>query len=125
MRTRATRTGDTDAITGNKPWITHPVRADLMTMLVRTNPEAPGYKGLSILLAEKPRGTDADPFPAEGMTGGEIEVLGYRGMKEYEIGFDAFKVKAENLLGGIEGQGFKQLMQTFEAARVQTAAPAG
>jgi (2S)-methylsuccinyl-CoA dehydrogenase len=77
-----------------------------------------------MLLAEKPRGTDADPFPAEGMTGGEIEVIGYRGMKEYEIGFDGFKVKAGNLLGGVEGQGFKHLMATFESARIQTAARA-
>ena len=95
-----------------------------MTMLVRTNPDQPGYKGLSILLAEKPRGDDADPFPAQGMSGGEIEVLGYRGMKEYEIGFDGFEVPAENLLGGEEGAGFKQLMQTFESARIQTAARA-
>ena len=124
LRTRATRTGDTYAITGNKTWITHPVRADLMTMLVRTNPEAPGYKGLSILLAEKPRGTDADPFPVAGLTGGEIEVLGYRGMKEYELAFDGFQVPAANLLGGEEGNGFKHLMQTFESARIQTAARA-
>jgi (2S)-methylsuccinyl-CoA dehydrogenase len=94
-----------------------------MTLLVRTEP-ASGYRGLSMLLAEKPRGTDADPFPAEGMTGGEIPVLGYRGMKEFEIRFDGFAVNAENLLGGREGQGFKQLMQTFEAARIQTAARA-
>ena len=95
-----------------------------MTMLVRTNPEEPGYKGLSILLGEKPRGTDADPFPRQGMSGGEIEVLGYRGMKEYELAFDGFEVPAANLLGGVEGQGFKQLMQTFESARIQTAARA-
>jgi alkylation response protein AidB-like acyl-CoA dehydrogenase len=109
-------------VTGNKTWITHPVRADVMTLLARTNPDEPGYKGLSMFLAEKPRGTDEDPFPAEGMSGGEIEVLGYRGMKEYEIRFENFEVKAENLLGGEEGQGFKQLMQTFESARIQTAA---
>jgi (2S)-methylsuccinyl-CoA dehydrogenase len=95
-----------------------------MTLLVRTNPTAPGYKGLSMLLAPKPRGTDSDPFPAKGMTGGEIEVLGYRGMKEYEIGFDGFEVPHANLLGGEEGQGFKQLMTTFESARIQTAARA-
>ncbi|WP_439575129.1 acyl-CoA dehydrogenase family protein [Phreatobacter sp.] len=124
LKTRAVREGDTYKIYGNKTWITHPVRADVMTLLVRTNPDEPGYKGLSMLLAEKPRGTDEDPFPAEGMSGGEIEVLGYRGMKEYEISFDGFAVKADNLLGGVEGQGFKQLMQTFEAARIQTAARA-
>jgi len=124
LRTRAIREGDVYQITGNKTWITHPVRADLMTMLVRTNPDEPGYKGLSILLAPKPRGTDGDPFPAKGMTGGEIEVLGYRGMKEYELAFDGFEVPAANLLGGEEGQGFKHLMQTFESARIQTAARA-
>ncbi|MDI9848301.1 acyl-CoA dehydrogenase family protein [Rhodoblastus sp. 17X3] len=124
LRTRAVREGDTYIVNGNKTWITHPVRADLMTVLTRTNPNEPGYKGLSMLLAEKPRGDDANPFPAKGMSGGEIEVLGYRGMKEYEIAFDGFEVPAENLLGGVEGQGFKQLMQTFEGARIQTAARA-
>ena len=124
LRTRAVRDGDVYRVTGNKTWITHPVRADVMTLLARTNPDETGYKGLSMFLAEKPRGSDDNPFPAKGMTGGEIEVLGYRGMKEYEIRFEDFEVKAENLLGGIEGQGFKQLMQTFEAARIQTAARA-
>ena len=124
LRTRATREGDVYKVVGNKTWITHPVRADLMTLLVRTNPEEPGYQGLSMLLAEKPRGSDADPFPAPGMSGTEIEVLGYRGMKEYEIAFDGFEVAAENLLGGVEGLGFKQLMATFESARIQTAARA-
>ena len=124
LKTRAVRNGDVYKVYGNKTWITHPVRADLMTLLVRTNPAETGYRGLSMLLAEKPRGTDADPFPASGMSGTEIEVLGYRGMKEYEIAFDGFIVKAENLLGGVEGLGFKQLMATFEAARIQTAARA-
>ncbi|ODN72565.1 Acyl-CoA dehydrogenase [Methylobrevis pamukkalensis] len=124
LRTRAVQEEGVWKVTGNKTWITHPVRADLMTLLVRTNPDEPGYRGLSMLLAPKPRGTDADPFPAQGMSGGEIEVLGYRGMKEYEIAFDGFAVPAENLLGGVPGQGFKQLMQTFESARIQTAARA-
>jgi (2S)-methylsuccinyl-CoA dehydrogenase len=124
LKTRAVLDGDHYVVTGQKTWITHPVRADIMTLLVRTNPDEPGYKGLSMLLAEKPRGTDEEPFPAEGMTGGEIEVLGYRGMKEFDISFDGFKVAKEQLLGGEEGQGFKQLMQTFEAARIQTAARA-
>ena len=124
LKTRAARDGDFYEVHGNKTWITHPVRADLMTLLVRTNPNEKGYRGLSMLLAEKPRGTDQDPFPAAGMSGSEIEVLGYRGMKEYEIAFDGFKVEAENLLGGVEGLGFKQLMATFESARIQTAARA-
>ena len=124
LRTRAVREGDDWVVTGNKTWITHAARTDLMTMLVRTDPATTDHTGLSMLLAPKPRGTEADPFPAPGMTGGEIEVLGYRGMKEYELGFDGFRVPAANLLGGVEGQGFRQLMRTFESARIQTAARA-
>jgi (2S)-methylsuccinyl-CoA dehydrogenase len=124
LRTRAVKEGDVYKIKGNKTWITHPVRADVMTLLTRTNPDEPGYKGLSMFLAEKPRGSDENPFPAKGMSGGEIHVLGYRGMKEYEIAFDDFEVPAKNLLGRKEGEGFKQLMQTFESARIQTAARA-
>jgi (2S)-methylsuccinyl-CoA dehydrogenase len=124
LTTRAVKDGDVYRITGQKTWITHAARADLMTVLARTDPKEKGYRGLSMFLAPKPRGTDDDPFPAEGMSGGEIEVLGYRGMKEFDISFDGFAVPAANLLGGVEGQGFKQLMQTFEAARIQTAARA-
>jgi (2S)-methylsuccinyl-CoA dehydrogenase len=124
LRTRARREGDVYRVTGNKTWITHGARSDVMTLLVRTNPEEPGYKGLSMFIAEKPRGSESDPFPAPGMSGGEIKVLGYRGMKEYEIAFDNFEVPADSLLGGVEGQGFKQLMATFESARIQTAARA-
>lgn len=124
LKTRATRDGDTYILNGNKTWITHPVRADIMTVLARTNPDEPGYKGLSMFIAEKPRGSDEDPFPHPGLSGSEIEVLGYRGMKEYEIAFDGFEVPAANLLGESEGNGFKQLMETFESARIQTAARA-
>ena len=124
LRTRAVKDGDNYAVTGNKTWITHAARTDVMTLLARTNPDTSNYSGLSMFLAEKTRGTDDNPFPTEGMTGGEIEVLGYRGMKEYELAFDNFQIKGENLLGGAEGNGFKQLMQTFESARIQTAARA-
>jgi len=124
LRTRAVKDGGDYTITGNKTWITHAARTHVMTLLARTDPDTTDYKGLSMFLAEKTPGTDENPFPTDGMTGGEIEVLGYRGMKEYELGFDGFKVKGENLLGGVEGQGFKQLMQTFESARIQTAARA-
>lgn len=124
LRTRAVRDGEDYVITGNKTWITHPVRADLMTLLARTDAGEAGYKGLSMFLVEKPRGTDENPFPAPGMSGAEIEVLGYRGMKEYEIAFEGLRIPAASLLGEVEGQGFKQLMQTFESARIQTAARA-
>jgi len=124
LRTRGVLQGDQYVVTGNKTWITHAARADVMTLLVRTEPDTTDYRGLSMLLAPKLRGDDATPFPTPGMSGGEIEVIGYRGMKEYEIGFDGFTVPAANLLGGTPGQGFKQLMATFESARIQTAARA-
>ena len=125
LRTRAIRDENGDyQVTGNKTWITHAARTHVMTLLARTDPETTDYRGLSMFLAEKTPGTDDDPFPTPGMTGGEIEVLGYRGMKEYELAFDGFHVKGENLLGGEEGRGFKQLMETFESARIQTAARA-
>lgn len=124
LRTRAVKDGDDYVVTGNKTWITHASRTHVMTLLARTDPDTTNYKGLSMFLAEKTPGDDANPFPTDGMTGGEIEVLGYRGMKEYELAFDGFAVKGENLLGGEEGKGFKQLMETFESARIQTAARA-
>ena len=124
LRTRATLAEGEYRINGNKTWITHAARADVMTLLVRTDPATRNYSGLSMLIAPKQRGTVEAPFPTPGMSGGEIEVIGYRGMKEYEIGFDDFRVPAANLLGGVEGQGFKQLMATFESARIQTAARA-
>lgn len=124
LRTRAVLEDGAWKVSGAKTWITHAARADLMTLLVRTDPESKDHRGLSMLLAEKPRGTLADPFPAPGMSGGEIAVIGYRGMKEYEIAFDGFAVPDANLLGGQAGQGFVQLMATFESARIQTAARA-
>ncbi|MEH6645225.1 acyl-CoA dehydrogenase family protein [Sulfitobacter sp.] len=124
LRTRAIKDGESYKVTGNKTWITHAARTHVMTLLARTDPDTTDYKGLSMFLAEKTPGTDENPFPTDGMTGGEIEVLGYRGMKEYELAFDGFEVNAENLLGGEEGKGFKQLMETFESARIQTAARA-
>ena len=125
LRTRAELDGNIYKVNGNKTWITHAARTDMMTLLARSNADEPGYKGLSMFLAEKPRSDDPEnPFPAQGMSGGEIKVLGYRGMKEYEIGFDDFEIPVSQLLGGEEGQGFKQLMETFESARIQTAARA-
>jgi (2S)-methylsuccinyl-CoA dehydrogenase len=125
LRTKAVKDGNGDWIlNGNKTWITHAARTHVMTVLARTVPDTTDYRGLSMFLAEKTPGTDEAPWQDPGISGGEIEVLGYRGMKEYTVNFDDFKVKGENLLGGAEGQGFKQLMQTFESARIQTAARA-
>ncbi len=124
LRTRAVRDGEDWSIKGNKTWITHAARTHVMTVLARSVSGTDDYRGLSMFLAEKTPGTDEKPFVDPGLSGGEIEVLGYRGMKEYTVNFDDFHVKGENLLGGVEGQGFKQLMQTFESARIQTAARA-
>ena len=124
LRTRAVRDGDGWAITGAKTWITHAARASLMTVLARTDPDSGDHRGLSMFLAEKTPGTDEVPFPDDGLSGGEIEVLGYRGMKEYTLSFDGYGVPTDALLGGDAGRGFKQLMQTFESARIQTAARA-
>ncbi|MGB5076166.1 MAG: acyl-CoA dehydrogenase family protein [Sphingorhabdus sp.] len=124
LQTRARTTNEGWAVDGAKTWITHASRSDLMTVLARTIPAAKGYAGLSMLLVPKPRGTETDPFPAMGMSGSEIEVLGYRGMREYALQFDGMIAPADALLGGVEGQGFKQLMRTFEGARIQTAARA-
>jgi (2S)-methylsuccinyl-CoA dehydrogenase len=124
LQTRAVLDGGQYRVSGAKTWITHAARADLMTILCRTDPATTGYRGLSMLLAEKPRGTDDEPFPVAGLAGADIPVLGYRGMKEYTLFFDGFAVPQAGLLGGVPGQGFKQLMETFEAARIQTAARA-
>ena len=125
LKTKATRSASGEwVLSGAKTWITHAARSDVMTVLARSLPDEKGYAGLSMFLAPKPRGTDDDLFPAKGMSGGEIEVLGYRGMREYELGFDDFTIPETALLGGEEGRGFKQLMKTFEGARIQTAARA-
>lgn len=124
LQTRARLADGEWVIDGAKTWITHASRSDLMTLLCRTLPDAKGYAGLSMLLVPKPRGSEGDPFPAEGMSGSEIEVLGYRGMREYALQFDGMRAPGDALLGGEQGQGFKQLMRTFEAARIQTAARA-
>jgi len=124
LRTRAVRDGDGWRITGAKTWITHAARTDMMTVLARTDPGTDDYRGLSMFLAPKARGSEAEPFPDAGIAGGEIAVLGYRGMKEYTLSLDGFRLGPDALLGGVEGQGFKQLMRTFESARIQTAARA-
>ena len=111
-------------IDGAKTWITHASRSDLMTVLARSKSDEPGHNGLSMFLAAKTRGVEGDAFPDAGLSGSEIQVLGYRGMKEYVLAFDDFAVAEDGLLGGAEGAGFRQLMRTFEGARIQTAARA-
>jgi (2S)-methylsuccinyl-CoA dehydrogenase len=124
LTTRAVKEGSEYRVTGAKTWITHAARADLMIILARTDAASRDHKGLSILLAQKQREGAGQSFPDPGLQGTEICVLGYRGMREYELGFDGFVVPGEGLLGETEGHGFRQLMSTFESARIQTAARA-
>ena len=125
LKTKATQSESGEwVLSGAKTWITHASRSDMMTVLARTKSDEKGYAGLSMFLAPKPRGTNDNLFPAKGMSGSEIEVLGYRGMREYELGFDNFTISEESLLGAEQGRGFKHLMKTFEGARIQTAARA-
>ncbi len=124
LATRAVSTEDGWLIKGNKTWITHAVRSDLMTLLARSKADEKGYAGLSMFLVPKQRGNDEELFPDQNLSGTEIEVLGYRGMREYELAFDDFLLQDNALLGGEQGNGFKQLMKTFEGARIQTAARA-
>ena len=123
IKTVAKKVGDKYLVTGNKTWITHASRSDLMIILARTNPNPLlKNKGLSIILSKKTRGNLNNFFPDDSITGTEIKVLGYRGMKEFEIRLENFPVPKSGLLGDIEDAGFSQLMKTFESARIQTAA---
>ena len=122
VKTRAVKSAGGYEITGSKTWSTHAARANLMALLARTDPGDKSHRGLSLFLIDKPAGTEAEPFPLEGMSGSEIPVLGYRGMKEYEVSFDRFTTGSKALLGEVEGQGFRQLMSSFETGRLQTAA---
>ncbi len=124
LKTKAKKVGDDWVLSGNKTWITHAARADIMTVLARSVEGTTDHRGLSMFIAPKTRGDCENPFPNAEIEGGEIEVLGYRGMKEYTVAFDDYKIPGDALLGGEEGQGFRQLMKTFESARIQTAARA-
>ncbi len=124
LKTKAKKVGDEWVLSGNKTWITHAARADIMTVLARSVEGTTDHRGLSMFIAPKARGDCENPFPNAEIAGGEIEVLGYRGMKEYTVAFDDYKIPGDALLGGEEGQGFRQLMKTFESARIQTAARA-
>ncbi len=121
VKTRAVREGDRYLVSGEKAWCTFANRAHVLSTLVRTIPDAPKHKGLSLLLVEKEPG---DAFAPPRLSGDAIPTIGYKGMNSYNVAFDAYPVPAENLLGGEEGKGFYQLMSTYELARIQTAARA-
>lgn len=121
IKTRATKQGDHYVVQGEKAWCTFANRAHVLTTTVKTDPSAPKHKGISILLIEKEPG---DGFAPPKLSGDVIPTIGYKGMNSYNVAFDGYEVPAENLLGGVEGKGFYQLMATYEYARIQTAARA-
>jgi alkylation response protein AidB-like acyl-CoA dehydrogenase len=117
IKTVAQRDGDVYRVTGQKQWCTHANRADILSTFVRTDRES-RHGGISLLLIEKPRGED---FSAPQLTGSRIETVGYHGMHSYSLFFDDLQVPVENLLGGEEGQAFRQLMLVYELVRMQFA----
>jgi (2S)-methylsuccinyl-CoA dehydrogenase len=120
FKTRAVKDGDGYLIKGSKMWCTFANRAHMLTVMTRTDPDiSKKHKGLSLILFEKQPGDD---FMPPQLTGSPIPTIGYHGMRSYALQFDdAFAPKA-NLIGGVEGRGFYQLMASYEAARIQTAA---
>jgi (2S)-methylsuccinyl-CoA dehydrogenase len=120
FKTRAVKDGDGYLIKGSKMWCTFANRAHMLTVMTRTDPDiSKKHKGLSLILFEKEPGDD---FMPPTLTGSPIPTIGYHGMRSYALQFDdAFAPKA-NLIGGVEGRGFYQLMASYEAARIQTAA---
>ncbi len=122
FKTRAVKQGDGYLIKGSKMWCTFANRAQMLTVMTRTDPDiSKRHKGLSLILFEKEPGDD---FMPPQLTGSPIPTIGYHGMRSYALQFDDAYAPAENLIGGQEGRGFYQLMSSYEAARVQTAARA-
>jgi alkylation response protein AidB-like acyl-CoA dehydrogenase len=120
FKTRAVRQGDGYLIKGAKMWCTFANRAHMLTVMTRTDPDlSKRHRGLSLILFEKEPG---DEFMPPQLTGSPIPTIGYHGMRSYALQFDDAFAPAANLIGGQEGRGFYQLMASYEAARIQTAA---
>ena len=115
ISTTAIRQGDAYRVNGSKMWITNARNGNTFLLLAKTDPAAqPAHRGMSAFVIEK---------GAAGMTvGRDIEKLGYKGVETCELHFAGFPVPAENLIGGVEGQGFKQVMNGLEAERINVAA---
>jgi len=115
ISTRAARDGDTYVVNGRKMWITNARHADPLPVLVKTDPDAvPPHRGMSVLLVE------------QGTPGFEVlrdlEKLGYHGPESCEVLLDDVRVPVENLLGGVEGVGLKQVLSALEVGRINVAA---
>jgi alkylation response protein AidB-like acyl-CoA dehydrogenase len=123
IRTKAVRDGDAYVVNGQKMWLTNGLRAGIVMTLVKTDPTAePAHKGMSMLIVEKEAG---NPQPAPGLdVGKNIEKMGYKGVETTEMNFADFRIPASSLLGGEEGQGFRQVLDGIEIGRVNVAARA-
>ena len=117
MRTVAVRQDDGSyVVTGGKTWITSGRRAGLIALLCKTDPQAsPSYRGVSLLLVEPGAGFSVSR---------DLPKLGYKGVESCELVFDGYHAPAEALLGGVEGEGFAQMMRGLELGRIQVAARA-
>ena len=114
VRTRAVRQGDGYLVNGAKTWITNGIGGSCFALLVKTDPAAlPRHLGMSLLLAEKGEGF---------RVGRRLEKLGYHGIESAELFFDDYAVPADCLIGGVEGQGFAQVMAGLELGRINVAA---
>jgi len=114
VSTFATLEGSHYSVSGAKLWCTHANRADVVTVMCRTSKEKV-HGSISMLLLEKPRG---EQFAPPQLTGSRIDTIGARGIHSYALFFDGYEVPQENLLGGVEGMGFKHLMSAYEFARM-------
>ena len=116
MTTHARRDGESYVVNGSKTWITNSRRSGLIALLCKTDPQArPQHRGVSILLVEHGPGLTVSK---------DLPKLGYKGVESCEIVFDGHRAPADALLGGVEGQGFAQMMKGLETGRIQVAARA-
>lgn len=116
MRTVARRDAAGYAVTGSKTWITNSRHARLIALLCKTDPGAsPAHKGISILLVEHGPGLTVSR---------DLPKLGYKGVESCELAFDGYRAPADAVLGGVEGEGFAQMMKGLETGRLQVAARA-
>ncbi|WP_027930051.1 acyl-CoA dehydrogenase family protein [Amycolatopsis thermoflava] len=116
LRTTARRDGPEYVVNGSKTWITNARRSDLVALLCKTDPAAdPPHRGISVLLVEKGAGFHVSR---------DLPKLGYKGVESCELSFDDLRVPAGAVLGGVEGQGFAQMMRGLEIGRIQVASRA-
>jgi alkylation response protein AidB-like acyl-CoA dehydrogenase len=114
IRMVAVRDGDDYVINGTKTWISNGINGGCFALLVKTDPKAdPRYKGMSLMIAPKGPGFT---------TGKKFKKLGYNCIDSAELMFEDYRIPADNLIGGVEGQGFFQATGGLELGRINVAA---